>query len=441
MVVVTRAPEFVLSDVERATLVVWSAEESQRGVRARIVLGCAEPGVVYAQLARQVGVSEATVGKVRARFAAERVDGLVDRRRAGRPKAELGLSDDEREQLERWTRRAKSSQALALRCRIVLACAEGLDNKEVAARLGCHEVTVSKWRSRFVELRLAGLHDEDRPGRPASVTVDQVEQVVVATLEEAPKNATHWTRAKMAERSGLSKSTIGRIWKAFNVKPHRADGFKLSNDPLFVEKVIDVVGLYLNPPENAVVYCVDEKSQVQALARSQPAFPMMPNMPEKRTHDYLRHGTTTLFAGMNVADGTVISKTFRSHRATEFRKFLALMDKAIPDGLDVHVVCDNYATHKHPTVQKWLAAHPRFTIHFTPTYSSWLNQVERLFAQLTDDLLRRSDHRSVQALEADLRAWIKAWNENPKPFIWTKTAEEILESLGRLINRIKGAGH
>ena len=260
-------------------------------------------------------------------------------------------------------------------------------------------------------------------------------------MESTPKDATHWSRAKMAKRSGLSKSTVGRIWKAFNVKPHRADGFKLSNDPLFVEKVYDVVGLYLNPPENAVVYCVDEKSQVQALARSQPALPMMPGMPEKRTHDYVRHGTTTLFAGMNITDGTVIGKTFRSHRATEFKKFLKLIDASVPANLAVHVVCDNYATHKTPAISNWLAAHPRFVIHFTPTYSSWLNQVERLFAEVTRDLLQRSDHRSVQALEADLRSWIKGWNEDPKPFIWTKTAEEILNSLKRLIQRTSGAGH
>ena len=361
--------------------------------------------------------------------------------KTGRPKAELVLSDDERAQLERWARRAKSSQALALRCRIVLACADGLNNQQVAEQLGCHQVTVGKWRSRFVVARLSGLHDEDRPGRPTSIEAEQVEDVVVATLETTPANATHWTRAKMAERTGLSRSTIGRIWKAFNLRPHRADGFKLSNDPLFVEKVHDVVGLYLNPPENAAVYCVDEKSQVQALARTQPAFPTMPGMPERRTHDYVRHGTTTLFAAMDVTDGTVIGKTYRSHRASEFRKFLALIDTRVPAELDVHVICDNYATHKHPTVARWLARHPRFTMHFTPTYSSWLNQVERLFAHVSDDLLRRSDHRPVEALEADLRAWVAAWNANPKPFVWTKTADEILGSLGRLIQRISGAGH
>jgi len=263
----------------------------------------------------------------------------------------------------------------------------------------------------------------------------------VATLESTPKNATHWSRAKMADRSGLSKSTIGRIWKAFELKPHRQDGFKLSNDPQFVEKVYDVVGLYLNPPEAAAVYCVDEKSRVQALARSQPAFPMMPGMSEKRTHDYVRHGTTSLFAAFNTADGTVISSIHRRHRAIEFKKFLTTIDTEVPDGLEVHLVCDNYSTHKSPSILKWLQAYPRFRMHFTPTYSSWINQVERFFAYVTADLLQRSDHRSVQALESDIRKWVTGWIENPKPFIWTKPAEQILESLKQLLQQTTGAGH
>lgn len=341
----------------------------------------------------------------------------------------------------RRARRRKSSQAPALRCRIVLACDEGLDNKTVAERVGCSANTVTKWRARFLDARLDGLTDDPRPGRPATVTAEQVEDVVVATLEQTPANATHWSRSKMAERTGLSASTIGRIWKAFGLKPHRTDGFKLSNDPLFGDKVYDIVGLYLDPPESAVVLSVDEKSQVQTLSRSQPAFPMMPGMPEKRTHDYFRHGVTSLFAAMNVADGTVIASTHRRHRAVEFKKFLATIDQNVPAELDVHVVCDNHSTHKHPTVTAWLAKHPRFHMHFTPTYSSWINQVERLFAEVTRDLLQRSDHRSVQALERDLRGWVKAWNENPKPFIWTKTADQILESLGRLLQRINGGGH
>ena len=361
--------------------------------------------------------------------------------RTGRPKPELTLSDEERGQLLRWSRRAKSSQALALRSRIVLGCGDGLDNKTVAERMGCSTNTVSKWRARFLTDRVDGLVDEPRPGRPPTITAAQVEDIVVATLESTPKNATHWSRAKMARRCGLSKSTVGRIWRAFELKPHREDGFKLSNDPQFVEKVYDIVGLYLDPPEAAVVYCVDEKSQVQALARSQPAFPMMPGMPEKRTHDYVRHATTSLFAAFNTADGTVISSIHRRHRAIEFKKFLVKIDADVPDELEVHLVCDNYSTHKSPSILTWLEAHPRFHMHFTPTYSSWINQVERFFAYVTADLLQRSDHRSVQALERDIRNWVKGWNENPKPFIWTKPAEQILESLKRLLQRTTDAGH
>ena len=361
--------------------------------------------------------------------------------RTGRPKSELVLSADEREQLTRWSRRAKSSQALALRSKIVLACGEGHDNKSVAEQLGCARVTVGKWRSRFVEHRLDGLSDEQRSGRPATIGVDQVEDVVVATLESTPPNATHWTRAKMAQRTGLSKTTIGEIWKKFELKPHRVDHFKLSNDPLFIDKLYDVVGLYLNPPEAAVVLCVDEKSQVQALQRSQPAFPMMPGMPERRTHDYVRHGTTTLFAAFNTADGTVITSLHRRHRATEFKKFLAKIDTEVPEDLQIHLICDNYGTHKHPIIKTWLTAHPRVHLHFTPTYSSWLNLVELFFGYVTADLLQRSDHRSVQALEADIRKWVTAWNENPKPFVWTKTAEQILGRLGRFIQRTSNSGH
>lgn len=361
--------------------------------------------------------------------------------RTGRPKVELSLTAEERDQLTRWSRRAKSSQALALRSKIVLACAEGADNKSVAQSLQCSQATVGKWRRRFVEHRLDGLSDEQRPGRPRTISVDQVEDVIVATLESTPKNATHWTRSKMAQRTGLSKTTIGKIWKDFGLRPHRVEHFKLSNDPLFIDKLYDVVGLYLSPPEAAVVLCVDEKSQVQALARSQPAFPMMPGMPERRTHDYVRHGTTTLFAAMNVADGTVISSLHRRHRATEFKKFLTKIDAQVPDHLDVHLICDNYGTHKHPIIKAWLETHPRVTLHFTPTYSSWLNLVERFFGYVTADLLQRSDHRSVQALEADIRNWVKAWNEDPKPFVWTKTADQILGSLGRLIQRISDPGH
>jgi transposase len=288
---------------------------------------------------------------------------------------------------------------LALRCRIVLGCAEdgGLRaNQDVAAQLGIWPQTVTKWRKRFLDRRLDGLADEPRPGAPRKITDEQVEEVIVKTLEATPANATHWSRASMAAQSGLSRSTIGRMWKAFGLKPHLVDTFKLSNDPQFIDKVRDVVGLYLDPPEKALVLAVDEKSQIQALDRSAPVLPMMPGMPERRTHDYVRHGITTLFAALDVASGKVIGSIHRRHRAVEFKKFLAKLDKEVPADLDVHLICDNYTTHKHPTIQRWLAAHPRFHMHFTPTYSSWLNQVERWFGLLTDKQLRRGAHRSIQ---------------------------------------------
>jgi len=359
----------------------------------------------------------------------------------GRPVAELVLTDEERETLQRWARRAKSSQALAHRSWIVLGCAAGKSNKDVAAEVGVWPQTVCKWRQRFIESRLDGLSDEPRPGGPRTISDEQIEVVLVATLERQPNDATHWSRASMAKESGLSKSTVGRVWKAFGLKPHLVDTFKISNDPHFIDKVRDVVGLYLDPPEKALVLCVDEKSQIQALDRSAPVLPMMPGMPERRTHDYLRHGITTLFAALDVATGEIYGSIHRRHRATEFKKFLTKLDQQIPAELDVHLICDNYATHKTPAIAKWLGAHPRFHIHFTPTYSSWLNQVERWFGLLTDKKLRRGAHRSIQALEQDIRDWIANWNDNPKPFTWTKTADEILERLASYLQRIPDAGH
>jgi len=434
------AAQIVLSGDERAELERRANGTDQRAAqRARIVLACAE-GMSNPQVARTVGVSLRTAGRWRALFAAQGLAGLEDAGPVGRPKAALVVSAGERTQLQRWARRAKTAQYLALRAKIVLRAAEGGTDQQIAAELGLDTSTVQRWRSRFTERRLDGLSDEPRPGRPPSILLDQVEDVVTATLEQSPPSATHWSRTSMAARSGLSPSTIGRIWQKFELKPHVQDFFKLSTDPQFVDKVVDVVGLYHHPPEAAVVLCVDEKSGMQALDRSQPVLPMMPGMPERRSHDYVRHGTSSLFAAFNIADGTVISALHRQHRALEFRKFLIAIDKAVPAELDVHLVCDNLATHKTPAIRDWLARHPRFHVHFTPTGSSWINQVERWFGLLTEQLIRRGVHKSVVALEHDVRQWINNWNDDPKPFVWTKTAEDILQSLSKYMAKISDAG-
>ncbi len=356
-------------------------------------------------------------------------------------RVDVTLSDSEREVLERWARRPKSAQALALRCRIVLAAAAGEQSKEIAARLGCSTQTVGRWRGRFAERGLDGLHDEPRPGQPRKISDEDVERVIVKTLEEQPADATHWSTRSMAAEVGLTQSAVHRIWRAFGLQPHRQDAWKLSKDPQFVDKVRDVVGLYLDPPERAVVLCVDEKSQIQALDRTAPILPMLPGVPERATHDYKRSGTSSLYAALDISTGQVISALHSRHRAVEFKKFLQTIDRQVPAHLDVHLVLDNASTHKTPAVKKWLLAHPRFVVHFTPTSSSWLNLVERWFGELTTKKLQRSTHRSVRALNTDIRNWITTWNDNPKPYVWVKTADEILDSVATYCRRINDSGH
>jgi transposase len=363
-------------------------------------------------------------------------------RRRGRPTAAVVVSDGDREVLERWARRPSSAQALALRCRIVLAAGEDRSNIEIAAELGCSTATVSKWRNRFAERGMDGLSDEPRPGQPRKVTDEVVERVIVATLETTPEDgSTQWSTRSMAAKVGLNQTAVSRIWRAFGLKPHRIEDFKLSTDPQFIDKVRDVVGLYLNPPDAAVVLCVDEKTQVQALDRTAPVLPMLPGTPARRSHDYVRNGTADLYAALDVASGQVITQMTDQHRAVEFRSFLNLVNRSVPDELAVHVICDNASTHKAPEIGRWLKRNRRFTIHYTPTYSSWLNQVERWFAELTTKKLRRSTHHSVTELRDDINDWVEHWNDNPRPFTWRKTADEILDTLAHYCQRINDSRH
>ena len=355
--------------------------------------------------------------------------------RTGRPRAELLLTDTEKKELESLARRSRTAPQKARRARIVLSCATGLDNKAVGAKTRTHPNTVGKWRARFVADRLDGLLDEPRPGTPRTISDDQVEEVIIRTLESTPKGATHWSTRGMAKTTGLSHMTISRIWKAFGLQPHRTETFKLSPDPLLVEKVRDIVGLYVDPPEHAIVLCVDEKSQIQALERTQPLLPMTPGQVERRSHDYRRHGTLSLFAALDVKTGKVISKMHKRHRALEFRKFLNTLDANTPQDLDVHLILDNYSTHKTQAIRNWFSKHPRFHTHYTPTYSSWINQVERLFAELTNKQLRRGSHRSVRELQAAINEFLEAHDENPTPYLWTKTADQILASIARFAQR------
>jgi len=361
----------------------------------------------------------------------------------GRPKSDLVLSDEERQTLERWARRPKSSQQLALRSRIVLACGDCHSNKQVAADLRVTMQTVGKWRARFVVRRLDGLLDEPRPGTPRTIRDEQVEKVITKTLETKPEHATHWSTRGMAKATGLSQTANSRIWRAFNLQPHRTETFKLSTDPLFIDKVRDVVGLYLNPPDRAIVLCVDEKSQVQALDRSQPLLPMGPGQAERHTHDYVRHGTTSLFAALDVATGKVIGRCHQQHRHQEFIKFLELIDERIPErqGTSIHLVMDNYATHKTPKVKRWFARRPRYHVHFIPTSSSWLNQVERFFAEITEKRIRRGAFRSVQALRTAIEDYLDHHNRKARPFAWTADADLILSRVKKVCKRINDSGH
>jgi transposase len=361
--------------------------------------------------------------------------------RRGRPIAALKLTESERERLSRWMRRPKSAQALAQRARIILACAEGLNNTQVGDRLHLTVQTVGKWRSRFVQKRLDGLLDQARPGTSQRLTDKEVEEVLAMTLESTPKDATHWSTRSMAQTCGLSHMSVHRIWQAFALAPHRSETFKLSKDRLFIEKVRDIVGLYLNPPHQALVLCVDEKSQIQALDRSQPVLPMRPGQAERRSHDYTRHGTTSLFAALEAKSGKVIGQLHRRHRSVEFRQFLDQIDAAVPKDYDIHLILDNYGTHKTSMIQRWLVKRPRFHLHFTPTGASWLNLVERWFALLTEKQIRRGVFRSTRELESAIRNYLKNYNDQPKPFIWSKTADDILASLARFCKRTLVTGH
>lgn len=355
--------------------------------------------------------------------------------RTGRPKAPLIVTDREREQLIALTHRARTASHLARRARIVLACAEGHDNKTVATRVRVAEGTVTKWRARFLAARVDGLYDEPRPGTPRTITDAQIEALIVRTLESTPRDATQWSTRGMAKAAGVSHMAVHRVWRAFGLQPHRSETFTLSPDPLLIDKVRDIVGLYMNPPQHAVVLCVDEKSQIQALDRTAPLLPMQPGQAERRTHDYKRHGITSLFAALDVQTGKVIGELRRRHRAEEFRRFLDRIDASVPADLDIHIILDNYSTHKTPRIRAWFAKRPRFHVHFTPTYGSWLNLVERWFAALTTKQLRRGVHRRVRELETAIRTFIDTHNATGKPFVWTKTADEILASIARFAQR------
>ena len=439
-----RPPIPVIVTAKQRKQLQWLAKDNEQRLaqRAQIVLSCAE-GVSNIEIAAQVGMSETSVWNWRRRFVEEGIGGLRNRKRQATPRLKtLRVSPEQRQVLVRWSRRRRSSAGLAHRSKIVLLAADGVSSTQIATRLSCDVKTVRKWRHRFESHGLAGLCDEYRQGRPRSITDEQVEEVLVKTLEELPADgSTHWSTRSMSKETGHSHMTIARIWRAYGLKPHRFDTFKISTDPNFVDKVHDVVGLYLNPPERALVLCVDEKTGIQALDRTQPAFPILPGSPARATHDYIRNGTVDLFAALDVGTGEVICRTHSRHRALEFGKFLNLIAKNVPEDLDVHVILDNASIHKTPAIKRWLKRHPRFQFHFTPTSSSWLNLVERWFSELTTKKLRRSAHSNNRELVNDILTWAELWNDETKPFVWRKTADEILNSLKRYCDRISVTGH
>lgn len=430
------APPLELTATERATL-----EELRRSPRKRLanraamILAVSADGMTHAGVAADLNTVEATVRRWRRRFEENGVSALQDAPRSGGPKAELVVTDQQRAELERLARRVRTNRHIAFRAKVVLACAQGLTNVAVATRLRSSAGTVGKWRKRFIVDGVDGLFDVPRPGAPRKITDEDVEAIVVKTLETKPKGRTHWSTRKMAQQAGVSHTTVGRIWRTFGLQPHVVKGFKFSDDPLFVEKVRDIVGLYLNPPAGAVVFSFDEKPQIQALERAQPVLPMDFGQPERRTHNYVRHGTIDLFAALNVASGKIIAQQKKQHRAVDFVAFLRVLDARVEPDLEVHVILDNLSAHKAPVVKRWLARHPRFHFHFTPTYSAWLNLVERFFGLLTEHALRRGSHTSVHELKSAIDDYIDAHNDEGKPFVWTKTADQILDTVKRFGER------
>jgi transposase len=407
-------------------------------LRCRIVLASAD-GLGNDQIAADFGTSKVTVVQWRKRFLDSGIDGLRDRPgrgRVARLDSGLKLQAGEREKLVLLSARPSASQSAAERARIILASADGQSVAQVTKSLSVSPASVYKWRRRFSKDRLASLTDAARPGAPRRITDKQVENVITRTLESTPKNATHWSTRSMAEATGLTQNAIWRVWHIFGLQPHRQETFKLSTDPFFIEKVRDVVGLYMNPPEHALVLCVDEKSQVQALDRTQPLLPMRPGFPEQRTHDYYRHGTTSLFAALDVASGEIVGRCYRQHRHQEFLRFLRVIDREFPKDMELHLILDNYGTHKTPVIRQWLIRHPRFRLHFIPTSSSWLNQVERWFAQITNRRIRRGSFNAVRELEKAIMDYIQNHNHNPKPFAWTATADVIFDKIKSICERI-----